>query len=75
MKRRLRAVTTKPIIVYPNSGEIFDAVHNTWLGETSCDAFGVAAREWYANGARILGGCCRTTPDHIREISALAVAA
>lgn len=70
--RHLRAATTKPIIVYPNSGEIYDAASNTWLGETSCDAFGLQARAWYADGARILGGCCRTTPDHIREISALA---
>lgn len=70
--RNLRAATTKPIIVYPNSGEVYDAVNNTWLGETSCDAFGMRAREWYANGARILGGCCRTTPDHIREIAVWA---
>jgi homocysteine S-methyltransferase len=74
--RSIRAVTHKPIIVYPNSGEIYDAAQNQWLGETSCDAFGEQARTWYGEGARIIGGCCRTTPDHIREIStALAVRA
>lgn len=67
--QNLRTATTKPIIVYPNSGEIYDAANNTWLGETSCDAFGLQARDWYANGARILGGCCRTTPEHIHEIA------
>lgn len=67
--RNTRAATTKPVIVYPNSGEIYDAANNRWLGETSCDAFGIQAQAWYANGARIIGGCCRTTPDHIREIA------
>ncbi len=69
--RNLRAATTKPLIVYPNSGEIYDAAHNQWLGETSCDAFGMQAREWYEHGARIIGGCCRTTPEHIHEIAQL----
>lgn len=67
-----RAATQKPIIVYPNSGEVYDAPNNRWLGETSCDAFGMQAQDWYASGARVLGGCCRTTPAHIREISAWA---
>lgn len=70
--RNLRAVTTKPIIVYPNSGEIYDAENNQWLGETACDAFGMQAREWFENGARIIGGCCRTTPEHIREVAGWA---
>lgn len=65
----LKAATDKPIVVYPNSGEVYDAANNTWLGETSCDAYGVQAREWYAHGARVIGGCCRTTPEHIREIA------
>lgn len=68
--RSLRNITPKPIIVYPNSGEFYEAAANRWLGETSCDAFGAQARIWYAEGARIIGGCCRTTPDHIREITA-----
>lgn len=67
--RNARQATKKPIIVYPNSGEVFDAANNRWLGETSCDAFGMHAREWYANGARVIGGCCRTTPEHIHEIA------
>lgn len=66
--RAIRAATDKPIVVYPNSGQVYDAANNQWLGETSCDAFGLQAREWYANGARVIGGCCRTTPEHIREI-------
>ncbi len=62
--------TDKPIIVYPNSGEVYDAATNTWHGETSCDSFGLQAKQWFAAGAALIGGCCRTTPDHIREIAA-----
>ncbi|GAB4579899.1 MAG: homocysteine S-methyltransferase [Anaerolineales bacterium] len=66
--REIRRATAKPIIVYPNSGEIYDPTTKTWLGETDCDAFGVQAREWYEAGAQIIGGCCRTTPDHVKAI-------
>jgi homocysteine S-methyltransferase len=68
----LRAATSKPILVYPNSGEIYNPANNSWTGETDCAAFGEQAKDWYQAGARLLGGCCRTTPDHIRAISAWA---
>ncbi|MBK6646086.1 MAG: homocysteine S-methyltransferase [Anaerolineales bacterium] len=66
--REIRKNTGKPIVVYPNSGEVYDASTNTWHGETSCDSFGRQSKEWYEAGARLIGGCCRTTPGHIREI-------
>lgn len=66
--REIKKNTSKPIIVYPNSGEVYDAATNTWHGETSCDAFGLQSKVWFESGAAIIGGCCRTTPDHIREI-------
>ena len=66
--REIKKNTDKPVIVYPNSGEIYDPVANTWHGETSCGAFGEQSKEWFENGAVIIGGCCRTTPDHIREV-------
>ncbi|MBK6794294.1 MAG: homocysteine S-methyltransferase [Anaerolineales bacterium] len=66
--REIKQNTSKPIIVYPNSGEYYSAVTNTWHGETSCDKFGSQSKEWYENGATLIGGCCRTTPGHIREV-------
>jgi len=63
----IKSKTSKPIIVYPNSGEEYDPDTNTWHGETSCDAFGLQAKTWAEHGAALVGGCCRTTPDHIRE--------
>ena len=65
----VRRVTDKPIVAYPNSGEIYDVTTNAWSGETACADFGAQALAWHAAGARLIGGCCRTTPAHIREVA------
>ena len=72
--RAVQAVTDKPIVVYPNSGEVYDPVGQCWIGTTEIDDFVAQARQWYAVGARLIGGCCRTTPDHIRALAAWAAA-
>jgi homocysteine S-methyltransferase len=64
-----RNATNKPIVVYPNSGETYDALTNRWNGLIACADFGPQTREWYELGARVIGGCCRTTPEHIQEIA------
>ncbi|MEW5989013.1 MAG: homocysteine S-methyltransferase [Chloroflexota bacterium] len=63
-----RRATDKPIIVYPNSGEQYDAVHHCWLGLADAADFAQASRAWRAAGASLIGGCCRTGPAHIRRI-------
>lgn len=65
---QLKQATRKPIVVYPNSGEGWDAEHRCWTGTSDPVGFGELAREWTAAGAQIIGGCCRTGPDHIRAI-------
>jgi homocysteine S-methyltransferase len=70
--REIRKHTSKPVMVYPNSGEVYNPDTNTWHGETSSEEFGLQSQDWYQNGAQILGGCCRTTPQHIREIKSWA---
>jgi homocysteine S-methyltransferase len=62
--------THKPLLVYPNSGERWDAVTHCWLPGTGVTEFGVPAQLWYHAGARLIGGCCRTTPADIRAIAA-----
>lgn len=64
----LSGFTQKPILVYPNSGEAWDARAHAW-GETRY-AFDwrEGVRRWMDLGARGIGGCCRTTPDTIRLI-------
>ena len=61
-------VTGKPIIVYPNSGERYDAVLRRWTGRVSTVDYAVESQCWQAAGASIIGGCCRTGPEHIRSV-------
>lgn len=65
---QLFAVTQKPIIVYPNSGEHYDATAKQWQGLSIPAEFGTYSREWRKAGAAIIGGCCRTSPAHIQQI-------
>jgi homocysteine S-methyltransferase len=58
----------KEIMVYPNSGESYDVSHRCWIGERDPENYATQARQWYEAGARILGGCCRTGPEHIARI-------
>ena len=64
----IRVVSELPVIVYPNSGEIYDVADRHWVGESVPAEFGSMSREWRKLGAACIGGCCRTTPDHIRQI-------
>jgi homocysteine S-methyltransferase len=62
------AVTGKPAVAYPNSGEAWDAAHRRWTGGASDSK--PLARGWTTAGARMIGGCCRVGPT---DIAALAV--
>jgi len=66
----LRLASDKPILVYPNSGEGWDAEARCWAGSSDPTEFGKQARRWYQAGAQLVGGCCRTRPSHISEIAA-----
>lgn len=68
--REIRKVTDKPVAVYPNSGEQYDAAKKTWQGAAGLCSYAQWAKKWRAAGARLIGGCCRTTPEDIAEISA-----
>lgn len=65
---RIRLETDKPIVVYPNSGESFDANSRTWSGSQAIDDFATQAAVWRQLGASIIGGCCRVTPAHIASL-------
>ncbi|PJM75080.1 homocysteine S-methyltransferase [Bifidobacterium simiarum] len=66
---RLRAATTKPIIVYPNNGDVYHPDTKTWTPNPDGADLARLAPEWVAAGASIIGGCCRTTPDNIRALA------
>jgi len=65
-----REITGKPVIVYPNSGEEWDARRRAWTGWSGYSA--AQPRQWIAAGANIVGGCCRVRP---ADIAAIAQAA
>jgi homocysteine S-methyltransferase len=71
----MRAGTGKALVVYPNSGEGWDAVGRCWLpdgGISGGAAYGELARGWFAAGAQLVGGCCRTGPDEVRAVAEAA---
>jgi homocysteine S-methyltransferase len=59
----------KKIVVYPNSGEAYNASSKTWLGISDPELFLEMAKEWIRLGADIIGGCCRIGPEHIKMMS------
>lgn len=63
-----RRVTGKPVIVYPNSGEVWDGANRVWVGKPGLDT-GLAT-DWVQAGARIVGGCCRVRPADIATMAA-----
>ncbi len=65
---QLVSQTDKPIIVYPNSGEFYDAKTKTWREGESCDGIVDGSNEWFQAGARLIGGCCRTSPEQIKRL-------
>ena len=65
----LRKGSDKPVVVYPNSGEGWDAERRSWIGVTDAAEFGALAAEWFGLGAQVVGGCCRTRPAHIAEVA------
>ena len=62
-----RSVTDKPLVVYPNSGEQWDAKNRRWMGHAGFPA--ALVQEWVDAGARLVGGCCRVGPQEIRAIA------
>ncbi|EMD1657795.1 homocysteine S-methyltransferase [Pluralibacter gergoviae] len=69
--RTLQGLTALPLVVYPNSGEHYDAVSKTWHphGESAA-CLADYLPQWLDAGARLIGGCCRTTPADIAGLRA-----
>jgi len=70
---RMRALTTLPLAAQPNAG-IPRSVEGRNIYLCSPEYMASYARKFVAAGVRLIGGCCGTTPDHIRVMkSALRV--
>jgi len=69
----LQKFSNKALVAYPNSGESYDAVTKTWGPSEGAHGGGTLAgnaADWRGRGARLIGGCCRTTPRDIEELAA-----
>lgn len=72
MVKRLAATTALPIVVYPNAGERYDPINKRWYPCKTAMSLGSHAelvQRWYEAGARLIGGCCRTTPNDTRTVA------
>ncbi len=63
----VRSITDKPISVQPNAG-LPRLVDNRSVYMCTPEYMAEYAKKFFEKGARIIGGCCGTTPKHIREI-------
>ena len=68
-----REATGKPVVVYPNSGEEWDAKNRTWVGSPGFPD--ELVRRWRRAGATLIGGCCRVRPQQIARLAELLAAA
>jgi len=62
--RTIRATWTGPLGAYPEIGD------GTTPNPVTPMEFALSAERWRAGGAKLIGGCCGTTPDHIRATAA-----
>ncbi len=65
----LRQTTSKPIWFKPNAGLPHLDQEGKTVYDVSPELMGSNASGWLAAGAQIIGGCCGTSPDHLREIA------
>lgn len=65
--RALAAGTNKSIVVYPNSGECWNADDESWHGVPR-PGLAALAPAWIGAGARHVGGCCRVGPGQIAQL-------
>ena len=68
---RLHSATAVPLSAQPNAG-FPRQVEGRTMYMSSPDYMASYARRFVRLGVRLLGGCCGTTPEHIREVAAVA---
>jgi homocysteine S-methyltransferase len=64
----LGGATRRPLVAYPNSGEIWDASARRWEGAPEGARPDETCVSWRDAGAAFLGGCCRVGPAAIARM-------
>ncbi|HEY7659737.1 MAG TPA: homocysteine S-methyltransferase [Actinomycetota bacterium] len=64
------ARSAAPVVCYPNRGSFWDPVRRSWTDPPRQDARPPLRPDaWRAAGARLIGGCCGTTPEDIAAMA------
>ena len=64
----LRTASTKPFIVYPNTGRVWDGVNHCWVGEGLETIPSIVVGQWVKLGTQLIGGCCGLGPIAIENL-------
>jgi 5-methyltetrahydrofolate--homocysteine methyltransferase len=66
----LRKATSLPLAAQPNAG-IPKLIDDKTIFEMTPEPFAKGVKECIEAGAKLVGGCCGTTPEHIRAVAQL----
>ena len=64
--KKLKKNSNKKILIYPNSGEIYNNKDKNWYGEKYFDNSMI--KKWLALSPDIIGGCCRVGFEDIQNM-------
>ena len=65
--QRIRPITDKPFSTQPNAG-LPREVDGRCIYMSTPEYMAEYAKRFFESGARLIGGCCGTTPEHMRQI-------
>ncbi|MCI0445714.1 homocysteine S-methyltransferase family protein, partial [bacterium] len=66
--RKMRNASNTPIGAYANVGKAEPIFGWEFTRELDASSYADEAEIWIQEGAKIVGGCCGTTPEHIAEL-------
>jgi 5-methyltetrahydrofolate--homocysteine methyltransferase len=67
--QELRQVTSLPLWFKPNAGLPHTDEAGSLVYHVSPEMMAAQVPQWIAAGARLIGGCCGTSPEHLRAIA------
>ena len=63
------AGATKPLVIYPNTGAVYDAKTQKWSDKPDENELLKYISKWRKLGVKLIGGCCQTTPNFIAALN------
>jgi homocysteine S-methyltransferase len=64
----IRTVTELPVVIYANGGGTWNSESGLWEN-AAADSLVANSREWVAQGAALIGGCCGTHAGDMRQLA------